>query len=89
MPGGTERVLFVDDEEILVELWGDILENLGYTVTATTESAKALEIFLSRPDRFDLVITDMTMPGMTGIDLSKEILGLRPAIPIILCTGFS
>jgi PAS domain S-box-containing protein len=89
IPGGTERVLFVDDEEILVIMWCDILENLGYTVTATTESTKALEIFLSRPDQFDLVITDMTMPGMTGIDLSKEILGLRPAIPIILCTGFS
>jgi PAS domain S-box-containing protein len=89
IPGGTERILFVDDEEILVEMWRDILENLGYTVTATTGSTKALEIFLSRPDQFDLVITDMTMPGMTGIGLSKEILGLRPAIPIILCTGFS
>lgn len=89
IPGGSERILFVDDEEILVEMWCDILENLGYTVTATTESTKALELFLTRPDQFDLVITDMTMPGMTGIDLSKEILGLRPAVPIILCTGFS
>jgi PAS domain S-box-containing protein len=87
--GGTERILFVDDEEMLVKMSSDMLDGLGYTVTATTVSTEAVELFRSRPDQFDLVITDMTMPGMTGIDLSKEILEIRPTIPIILCTGFS
>jgi PAS domain S-box-containing protein len=86
---GSELVLFVDDEDILMEMGRDILENLGYQVTATTDSHNALEIFQSRCNQFDLVITDMTMPGMTGVDLSKEILKIRPDIPIILCTGFS
>jgi two-component system, cell cycle sensor histidine kinase and response regulator CckA len=86
---GSELVLFVDDEDTLMEMGRDMLENLGYQVTATTDSRKALEIFHSRPSQFDLVITDMTMPGMNGADLSKEILKSRPDIPIILCTGFS
>ena len=86
---GSERVLFVDDEKILVEMWRQILEGMGYEVTATTDSINALEIFRDRPDRFDLVMTDMTMPGMTGMDLSKAILQLRPNMPIILCTGFN
>jgi PAS domain S-box-containing protein len=87
--GGSERILFVDDEEILVKLWCDILEDLGYAVTATTNSSEALELFRRQPDQFDLVITDMTMPGMTGIDLSRVMLELRPDIPVILCTGFN
>ena len=89
MPGGNERIIFVDDEYALAELGRDILEALGYDVIAATNSAEVLEIFRAQPDRFDLVVTDMTMPGMTGADLSKELLRIRPDIPIILCTGFS
>ncbi len=66
IPGGTERILFVDDEEMLVE-WGQaVLERLGYSVTALTDATEALKTFSSDPSRFDLVITDQTMPGMTG-----------------------
>jgi len=74
---------------MLVDLGREMLESLGYRVTATTSSLEALEIFCNRPDEFDLVITDMTMPGLIGIELSKECMKLRPHIPIILCTGFS
>ena len=89
VPGGTERILFVDDEHMLVE-WGQAtLERLGYTVTAVTDSAEALRIFSSDPTRFDLVITDHTMSGMTGVQLAKELLKIKPDIPIILCTGHS
>jgi CheY-like chemotaxis protein len=66
-----------------------MLESLGYTVTARTGSVDALADFRARPDAFDLVMTDMTMPRMTGADLSREILKIRPDIPIVLCTGFS
>ncbi|MEN6321756.1 MAG: PAS domain S-box protein [Syntrophaceae bacterium] len=89
LPTGCERILFIDDEKALVELGKEMLEFLGYTVSATTDSIEALEIFRTRPDDFDLVITDMTMPGLIGIDLSKECMKVRPHIPIILCTGFS
>ena len=66
-----------------------MLEGLGYQVTATTDSAEALEIFRATPERFDLVITHMTTPGMTGTELSRKILSIRPQLPIILCTGYS
>jgi CheY-like chemotaxis protein len=89
VPEGSERVLFVDDEEILMEMGRDMLDALGYQVTTAANGIKALEVFRSRCDQFDLLITDMTMPGMTGADLSKEILKIRPDIPIILCTGYS
>jgi PAS domain S-box-containing protein len=86
---GSGRILFVDDEEALVEMATDMLENLGYEVTATQSSVEALEIFRANPDRFDLVITDQTMPQMTGMVLAKEIMMIRSDTPIILCTGFS
>ena len=89
IPGGSERILIVDDEELLVGMSREMLEGIGYRITATTSSVNALEMFLSRPERFDLVISDMTMPGMTGKELAKEFLKIRPDIPIILCTGFS
>jgi PAS domain S-box-containing protein len=89
LPKGTERILFVDDEQIVVEIGTEILEELGYKVSSETSSPGALEIFRSRPDEFDLVITDYTMPKMTGTDLSRKIRQIRPDIPIILCTGFS
>ena len=87
--GGTERVLFVDDEEMLTE-WGEAtLTRLGYRVTALTDSAEALKAFSSDPALFDLVITDQAMPHMAGAQLVSEILKLRSDIPVILCTGHS
>lgn len=87
--GGTERILFVDDEKVLVELGKDLLELLGYRVTAVESSSEALAIFRASPEDFDLVITDMTMPGLTGRDLVRELLAIRPEIPIIMCSGFT
>lgn len=87
--GGTERILFVDDEKVLAELGKDLLEALGYRVTAATDSREALDRFRVRPDAFDLVITDMTMPGLTGRELVREILAVRPEMPIIMCSGFT
>jgi PAS domain S-box-containing protein len=88
-PRGTERILFVDDEDLLVEVGVEMLKDLGYDVVGTTSAAQALERFKARPDGFDLVITDMTMPGMTGDQLAAQILNHRPGIPVIICTGFS
>ena len=88
-PTGTERILFVDDEEVVVDLAQQMLETLGYHVTTHTGSVAALEAFRGHPDEFDLVITDMTMPKMTGAELAPRLLEIRPDIPIILCTGFS
>ena len=87
--GGHERVLFVDDEMAIVEVGREVLEHLGYEVVARTSSIEALELFRGQADQFDLVITDMTMPNMTGDKLAQELLKVRPGIPIILCTGFS
>jgi CheY-like chemotaxis protein len=87
--GGKERVLFVDDEDILVDLGNERLMKLGYDVIATTSSIEALELFKKEPHKIDLVITDYTMPHLTGIDLAKELLKVRADIPIILCTGHS
>ena len=87
--GRRERVLYVDDEKAIVEIGRNILEHLGYEVAGETSSVEALELFREQPDRFDLVITDMTMPNMTGDKLAQEILRIRPGMPIILCTGFS
>jgi PAS domain S-box-containing protein len=86
---GRGRILFVDDEKTLVELVQQILEYLGYEVIARTSAMEALALFRSQPDHFDLVITDYTMPHMTGISLSREILTLRPDMPVILCTGYN
>ena len=86
---GSERILLVDDEQDLVDVGKRILESLGYQVTITTSSMKAIEIFEKNPDRFDLIITDMTMPFLTGDDLAQEIMRIRPDIPIIVCTGYS
>jgi CheY-like chemotaxis protein len=86
---GTEHILFVDDEEELVDMIRQILERLGYTVETKTSSMEALKVFQDQPDRFDLVITDQTMPHMTGADLAAKLMRIRPDIPVILCTGFS
>jgi signal transduction histidine kinase/ActR/RegA family two-component response regulator len=87
--GGSESILLVDDEKGLADMWKQMMKNLGYRVKAMTSGAEALEVFKTDPDRFDVVITDMTMPNMTGVDLSRQILQIRPDIPIILSTGFS
>lgn len=89
VPTGTERILFVDDEEILATMGQAILEKLGYSVTMRTSSVAALATFRYESYVFDLVITDQTMPEMTGIDLARSILQIRPGMPIILCTGYS
>ena len=89
LPTGCERILFVDDEQVLVKIGKEMLERLGYKVTARTSSTEALELFRVKPDQFDVVITDMTMPNMTGDKLAKEIMGIRADIPIVLCTGYS
>jgi len=89
MPIGTERILFVDDEPQITAIAAQILGRLGYVVTTRTSSLDALSLFKSRPDAFDLVVTDMAMPGMTGDILSLELMGIRPDIPVILCTGYS
>ncbi len=86
---GTERVLFVDDEDHLVDVMGQVLSALGYRVTTVRQGLRALQMFRDNPGDFDLVITDMTMPDMTGADLAREILRLRPDMPVILCTGYS
>nr|WP_320013007.1 PAS domain-containing protein [uncultured Desulfobulbus sp.] len=86
---GSEHILLVDDEEILAEMGKAMLERLGYQITTCCSSQEALEIFQKEPDRFDAVVTDQTMPGMTGMELARKILQFRPGIPIILCTGFS
>lgn len=89
VPTGTERILFVDDEPSLVKVVRRILEGLGYEVETNINPIEALALFRSEPNRFDLVITDMAIPKMTGQKLVKKILDIRPGMPIILCTGFS
>jgi PAS domain S-box-containing protein len=89
IPVGRETILFVDDEETIVRLGQELLTSLGYTVEVETRSPEALAKFKQDPHRFDLVITDQTMPSMTGEALSRELLRIRPDLPIILCTGFS
>ena len=89
IPSGKERILLVDDEAILAEVGKKMLERLGYNVTTQSSSIDALTLFKKNPDSFDVIVTDQTMPGMTGSDLATEILHIRPDMPIILCTGYS
>ncbi len=89
LPMGDERILLVDDEGLVLDLEKALLEKLGYQVTSTTSPIEALEIFTNRNGDFDLVMTDMTMPKMNGMEFTREILRYRPQMPIIICTGFS
>ncbi len=89
MDKGQGNILFVDDEEWLVEMWQEILESMGFEVEPYTVSQNALEAFRAQPEYYDLVITDQTMPHMTGFELAKEMLQVRPDLPVILCTGYS
>ena len=88
LPGGTERVLLVDDEEAIVQSMQTLLIELGYRVRAFNQSAMAWEEFASHPDEYDIIITDYTMPKLTGVALSEMIRHVRPDIPIILCSGY-
>jgi CheY-like chemotaxis protein len=85
---GTERILFVDDEAAIIEIASEALEELGYHVTAKNDPSEALECFRSNAREFDIVITDLTMPKMTGIQMVREMKKIREDIPIILCTGY-
>jgi PAS domain S-box-containing protein len=87
IPRGAERILLVDDEAHLLNIWQKTLESLGYNVMSRTSCLEALESFRLHPDYFDLVITDYTMPHMNGIDLTRQMMRIRPDIPVILCTG--
>jgi signal transduction histidine kinase/ActR/RegA family two-component response regulator len=86
--GGQERVLLVDDEEALTFMMEQILEKLGYRVTAFSDSRRALEEFRAAPQAFDLLITDQTMPQMTGSELTAHVREIRPELPVIVCTGY-
>jgi CheY-like chemotaxis protein len=86
---GTERILFVDDEEAQVRLAKKGLERLGYRVAATLDPVKAIEMVRSRPREFDVVISDVTMPQVPGDLFAREVLSIRPDLPLILCTGYS
>ena len=86
---GYERILMVDDEQPLVEIGKQMLERLGYNVATRTSSIEALELFKANPHRFDLVITDIVMPNMSGDKLAEKMMDIRADIPVILCTGYS
>ncbi|MGM0453764.1 MAG: PAS domain-containing hybrid sensor histidine kinase/response regulator [Thermodesulfobacteriota bacterium] len=89
VPGGDEKILLVDDEAAIVDTGQQMLEHLGYTVRACANSSEALSAFREQPDKYDLVITDMTMPDMTGDELSRQIMAIRADIPVLLCTGYN
>ncbi len=87
--GGTEKILLVDDQEMMLNMMSMALSRAGYQVTARKNSPEALELFRANPFAFDLVITDQTMPYLTGADMAKQMLQIRPSLPVILCTGYS
>ena len=87
--GGSERILLVDDETALLEMTRCFLERHGYDVKSTTDPADALDLFVTNPDDFDLVITDMAMPNINGVELSQKIILIQPDMPVILCSGYS
>ena len=89
LPTGNETILCVDDEQSLIELGKNMLKKLGYRVEARTLPVEAIELFKAAPDTFDLVISDMIMPAMTGVSLAKKLMQIRPQIPVIICTGYS
>lgn len=89
LPRGSENILLVDDEESIIHTGREMLEFLGYKVTGCLKSPEALNLFTADPCRFDLVITDMTMPQMNGDRFAKELIAVRPDIPIIICTGYN
>ncbi len=88
VPKGNERILFLDDEELIVEVGQKMLERIGYSVTALDNSNEALGVFLANPNAFDLLITDQTMPGLNGIHFARKCLAVRPSLPVLLCSGY-
>ncbi len=88
-PRGNERILFVDDEEVIVAMGQEILEDLGYHVTVEKNSMMALKRFSSNAESFDLLVTDMTMPGLSGKELAGKIREIRPGMPIVICSGYT
>ncbi len=86
--GGSEHILYVDDEEGLAILGQEFLEDMGYTVTPMFSSVEALAAFRAEPQRFDLVVTDQTMPEMTGVEMAVEMAKISPETPVVLCSGF-
>ncbi|MBF0287889.1 MAG: response regulator [SAR324 cluster bacterium] len=89
LPRGTERILVIDDERVNTKLYEEMLKSLGYHVTSYVSSTEALGAFQKKPEKFDLIITDQTMPHLNGGELAMKVLEIRPEIPIILCTGYS
>jgi DNA-binding NtrC family response regulator len=89
IPRGQERILLIDDEQDLADIGNEMLNDLGYQVTSKTKAREALTLFRLNPSQFDLVITDQTMPELTGEQLAREILTIRPNMPIIMTTGYS
>jgi CheY-like chemotaxis protein len=87
--GKNERILLVDDDDSVLEVMDELISLLGYTVVSTTSIHEAIRVFQSDPSAFDLVITDQTMPHMTGLEFAQSLLAIRPDTPIIMCTGFS
>jgi two-component system cell cycle sensor histidine kinase/response regulator CckA len=88
-PGGKEKILFVDDEELLVEMTVGLLQGLGYQVTGAMDCRDALDLFCKDPGGFDLVIADQAMPHMTGSEFARELIRVRADIPVVLCTGYT
>ncbi|EKD34105.1 MAG: Ntr family two-component system sensory/regulatory protein [uncultured bacterium] len=89
LKSGTGNILLVDDEEQVVQVTGEILQSLGYTVVGKTSPKEAIELFARDPGKFDLLITDLTMAELTGLELSEKVKACRPDIPIVLITGYS
>ncbi|HJP17220.1 MAG TPA: PAS domain S-box protein [Nitrospinota bacterium] len=89
IPEGSESILLVDDEEAIALMSKKALERLGYKVVSTTNAKEALDLFKESPEKFDIVLSDVTMPGMTGVDLAKELMNIRKDIPVVLSTGYS
>ncbi len=89
MQCGSGKILLVDDEEQVVQVTGEILQSLGYTVVGKTSPGEAIALFSQEPEQFDMLVTDLTMAELTGLELSEKVKRLRPDIPIILITGYS
>ncbi|RLB72118.1 MAG: hypothetical protein DRH07_05395 [Deltaproteobacteria bacterium] len=89
LPRGDEKILFLDDDEMITNVWSQMLSEHGYKVSSMTSSTETLKLFTANPDYFDLVITDQTMPDVSGQDLIKELLKIKPKLLTILCTGYS
>ena len=87
--GKGERILLIDDEKMIADSAGKLLERLGYRVTAKTDPRAALQAFEENPNAFDLVVTDLTMPRLSGIEVARKILALRPALPVLLASGYN